>query len=467
MSTLFLRSSCALTHLLKSRKRKKYDARFVFVVPYERGSVMSSSSRPKPGSFRADVHRLLQAAEAAQRADTLTSCSGHLGPRSPNRPHMDTKQPFWRMSQSQGETLKPLTVQRRQIKTLTVVRDKEMRESPSEFTASTNLVESEVLESRQDQTDRLPHAGRREDGCVPEMVHCSSNPVPSKLRASSQKKPESSSDPEGKQQFCSSHVDHGELNNEDHLKTKQWFCREFIAKQDLWAGRNVAEMHERKLQKELKKLSVQSWPSRDRLAVFSDVFDDTDYDLYVNHMMDSQSAPHDQLLNVSLEDLGRCKEMEMELDEAEKEVCRLEQEARRALQENKRVRNESHNVPALTGPEDSAMKSLPDSGTSLSHSDSVQVKRLQVLIMWREIQQLEEEIKEKLVSTVTTTATEKHIKHLKSERVRLIAINARLKATNENLEHKINMVLNREKSSKTIRRTLWNEIQSDLQTESK
>ncbi|XP_034464856.1 uncharacterized protein C6orf118-like [Hippoglossus hippoglossus] len=428
-----------------------------------------------PGSFR--VHRLLQAAEAAQRADTLTFCSGHLGPRSLNRPHMDTKQPFWRMSQSQGETPKPLTVQRRQIKTLTDVRDKELRESPSEFTASTALVESEVLDSRQDQaTGRSSHAGGREDGSVPKMVHCSSNSVPSKLRASSQKKADSSSDPE------KSHFNHGELNNKDHLKTKQRFGREFIAKQELWAGRNVVEMHERKLQKELKKLSVQSWPSRDRLAVFSDVFDDvcesspvfgrilreikTDYDLYVNHMMDSQSAPCDKLLNISLEDLGRCKEMEVELDEAEKEVCRLEQEARRALQENKRVRNESHNVPALTGPEDSAMKSLRDSGTSFSHGDSVQVKRLQVLNMWREIQPLEEEIKEKLVSTVTTTATEKHIKHLKSDRVRLIAINDRLKATNENLENKINMVLNREKSSKTIRRTLWNELQSDLQTES-
>ena len=205
---------------------------------------MSSRCRPKPGSFRAGVHRVLQAAEAAQRADTLTFCSGHLGPRSLNRPHRDTKQPFWRMSQSQGETPKPLTVQRRQIKTLTDVRDKELRESPSEFTASTALVESEVLDSRQDPaTGRSSHAGGREDGSVPKMGHCSSNSVPSKLRASSQKKPDSSSDPE------KSHFNHRELNNKDHLQTKQKFGREFIAKQDLWAGRNVVEMHEKKLQK--------------------------------------------------------------------------------------------------------------------------------------------------------------------------------------------------------------------------
>lgn len=77
----------------------------------------------------------------------------------------------------------------------------------------------------------------------------------------------------------------------------------------------------------------------------------------------------------------------MELEDAEKEVCRLEQEARRALEENKRyckdlstkksiynyilchyfkhicsffnlrVQNESQNVPAIIGPEDSNMKS--------------------------------------------------------------------------------------------------------------
>ncbi|CAB1453643.1 unnamed protein product [Pleuronectes platessa] len=357
------------------------------------------------------------------------------------------------MSQSQGETPKPLTVQRRQIKTLTDVRDKELRESPSEFTASTALVESEALDSRQDQaTGRSSHAGGREDVSVPKMVHSSSNSVPSKLRACSQKKTDSLPDPE------KSHSNHGELNKKVHLKTKQWFGREFIAKQDLWAGRGVVEMHERKLQKELKKLSVQSWPSRDRLAVFSDVFDD--------------------LLNISLEDLGRCKEMEVELDEAEKEVCRLEQEARRALQENRRVRYESHNVPALTGPEDSAMKSKSQDYIGTSNpwlAGQWDLSQPQGQCPSQEAPGVEhvegdrtagEEIKEKLVSTVTTTAAEKHIKHLKSDRVRLIAINDRLKATSENLENKINMVLTREKSSKTIRRTLWNELHSDLQTES-
>ncbi|GLD68533.1 uncharacterized protein AKAME5_001984600 [Lates japonicus] len=442
---------------------------------------MSSSSKSKPTCFGSDIHRLLLAAEAGQKADILTFSSGHLGPRSLNQsqPHTQTDQSFWKMSRSQEETPNPLALQQRRTKALTYVKKKEMKESPPEFTVS---------ESGQDRaTDGSSHADRKEDISLPKIVDCSSNSLPFQPRAFSQKKPNSSSDPEGKQQFCSSRSDHEGLNNEDQLKTKQWFGRQFIAKQDPWAGINVAEMHERKLQKELKKLSVQSWPSRDRLAVFSDVFDDvcesspvfgrilreikTDYDLYVNHMMASLSPVHDLSVNASLEGLDNSKVREMELEDAEKEVSRLEEEARRALKENKRVRNDLQNVPVITAPEDFDMKNvslsgLQDIGTATDTTNSVQFKKLQVLNLWKEIQQLEEEIKERTVSTVTTTATERCIKEIKTQTMRLMASNDRLKTTNKNLENKINMVLNREKASKTIRRTLWDEIESDLQKES-
>uniref|UniRef100_A0A8D3A8F3 Translin-associated factor X-interacting protein 1 N-terminal domain-containing protein n=1 Tax=Scophthalmus maximus TaxID=52904 RepID=A0A8D3A8F3_SCOMX len=458
--------------------RRKFVSSRDSALKYIQQTAMSSGSRPKPGCFGSDIRRLLLAAEAGQKADILTYSSGHLGPRGLNHraQHVDSKQSFWRTSRGPEETPNPLTVRQRRTKTLT-------RESPSALTASTALVEAEVSDPGRDQAaDHSSHADGRGGVRLPEVVRRSSNSVPSQQRAISKKKPNSAFVPEGKQQLCSSHSDQEGQNNEDQLKTKQWFDREFIAKPGLWAGRNIAEMHERKLQKELRKLSAQSWPSRDRLAVFSDVFDDvcesspvfgrilreikTDYDLYVNHMMASQSPPHDMAPNTSLEDLGNGKVTEMELVDAEREVRRLEQEARRALQENRRVRNDSQNVPAIAGPEDSDMKRLRDTGTSTSYTNSVQFKRLQVLNMWREIQQLEEEINEKLVCTVTTTATEKHIKVLKTEALRLIASSDRLKTTNKDLENKINIVLNREKSSKTMRRTLWDEIQCDLKTES-
>ncbi|KAF0027345.1 hypothetical protein F2P81_020086 [Scophthalmus maximus] len=345
--------------------RRKFVSSRDSALKYIQQTAMSSGSRPKPGCFGSDIRRLLLAAEAGQKADILTYSSGHLGPRGLNHraQHVDSKQSFWRTSRGPEETPNPLTVRQRRTKTLT-------RESPSALTASTALVEAEVSDPGRDQAaDHSSHADGRGGVRLPEVVRRSSNSVPSQQRAISKKKPNSAFVPEGKQQLCSSHSDQEGQNNEDQLKTKQWFDREFIAKPGLWAGRNIAEMHERKLQK----------------------------------------AP-----NTSLEDLGNGKVTEMELVDAEREVRRLEQEARRALQENRRVRNDSQNVPAIAGPEDSDMKRLRDTGTSTSYTNSVQFKRLQVLNMWREIQQLEEEINEKLVCTVTTTATEKHIKVLKS-----------------------------------------------------
>ncbi|XP_069545910.1 uncharacterized protein C6orf118-like [Brachyistius frenatus] len=396
---------------------------------------MSSSWKPKPkptpGSFRSDIRRLLLAAEAGQKADILSYSSGHLGPRSLNqsRSHRESKQVFWRMSQNQEDTPNFQILQKRQTKE-------------------------------------------------------AADPLLVQPKACSQKKSNSSSDPEGKHPFFSSQSDQEGLNNEEK---KQRFGRHVIVKHHLCAGINVVEIHERKLQKELNKLSAQSWPSRDRLAVFSDVFDDvcegspvfgrilreikTDYDLYINHLMASQSLLGNMFLNVLPTDLDSGKVREMGLKDAEKEVCRLEQEARQALEENKRVQNELQNIPTSLRPEDIDMKNispsgLQDSGTAIGCADSIQFKRIQVLSAWKEIQELEEEIKEKLVSTVTTTATERRIKDRKTEIMKLIASNERLRIINKDLENNINVVLNREKAGKAIRRMLWDQIDCDVLTKS-
>ncbi|XP_069000218.1 uncharacterized protein C6orf118-like [Embiotoca jacksoni] len=455
---------------------------------------MSSSWKPKPkptpGSFRSDIRRLLLAAEAGQKADILTYSSGHLGPRSLNqsRSHRESQQVFWRMSQNQEDTPNFQILQKRQTKEAADVEKTETKESPSELTSGSALEEFGVLGLRQGQTtDHALHADIREYICLPRI-----KPLLVQPKACSQKKSNSSSDPEGKHPFFSSQSDQEGLNNEGK---KQRFGRHVIVKHHLCAGINVAEIHERKLQKELNKLSAQSWPSRDRLAVFSDVFDDvcegspvfgrilreikTDYDLYINHLMASQSLLENMFLNVLPTDLDNGKVRKMGLNDAEKEVCRLEQEARQALEENKRVQNELQNIPASLRPEDIDMKSkslcvwtdispsgLQDSGTAIGCADSIQFKRIQVLSAWKEIQELEEEIKEKLVSTVTTTATERRIKDRKTEIMKLIASNERLRIINKDLENNINVVLNREKAGKAIRRMLWDQINCDVLTKS-
>lgn len=222
---------------------------------------MSGSCKPKPGCFGSDIHRLLLAAEAGQRADILAYSSGHLGPRSLNQsqPRRGTKQSFWRMSQSQEETPNPLQAR---TKALVRVKKKEKKECPSEFSTGTALVECEVSRSRQDL--RSSHTDRREDRSLPKIVHCASDSLPVQPRAFSQKK--SNSGPEGKQQFCSSHSDQEGLNNEGQLKTKQRFGRRVKAKQNLWAGINVAEVHEKKLQK--VRIVTQTMASRNSFLNF-------------------------------------------------------------------------------------------------------------------------------------------------------------------------------------------------------
>lgn len=210
---------------------------------------MSSSCKSKPGCFRSDVRRLLLAAEAGQKADILTYSSGHLGPRSlnQNQPHRDTKQVIGRLSESQEENPNHLTPPQRQTRTLTYVKKKTLKESPSQFIAGTVLEESGSR--RAQATDRLSYANSRQNFSLPKIVHSSSNSLLIHPQALSHKKSNFPSSPKQKKQLYSSRSDQEGLNNEDQLKTKQRRGRQFVAKQDLRVGTNAVEVHERKLQK--------------------------------------------------------------------------------------------------------------------------------------------------------------------------------------------------------------------------
>ncbi|XP_029376906.1 uncharacterized protein LOC115055325 [Echeneis naucrates] len=220
---------------------------------------------------------------------------------------MGTKKSFWKTSPSQRETPNPSTLQQRRTKALTCVKKKVMTESPSEFSGSAALAESEVSESRQARADHSPHADRRKDISLPNIGHGSSDALLFQPRAFSKKKVNPSSDSEGKQPFWPGHSGQKRQNNGAQLKTNQWLRRQFIAKGDHWDGINAVRKHERKPQEELRKLSVQIWPSRDRLAVFSDVFDDN---MLMDQLMESKFLTHDKSLNTSFEDpsSGKLKE---------------------------------------------------------------------------------------------------------------------------------------------------------------
>lgn len=206
-------------------------------------TAMSSSVKPKPGRYGSDIHRLLLAAEAGQKADILAYSSGHLGPRSLNQsqPQEETKSVFWRMSQSQEESRNPLSLQQIQTK----AKKNEMKEFPPELTSGTALVEPRVLGYTQDHTS---HPERREHISLSQIVYRPSRTLPVQQKACSQKKSKSPSDLGVNHHFTLSCSDQDGLNNQDQQEKKKCFGWQVMAKPDLWAVKNVAEMHARKLQ---------------------------------------------------------------------------------------------------------------------------------------------------------------------------------------------------------------------------
>ncbi|XP_047207369.1 uncharacterized protein C6orf118-like isoform X2 [Girardinichthys multiradiatus] len=416
---------------------------------------MSSSCKQKHQHFRSDVHRMLLAADAAQKADIFTYSSGHLGPRSLDQspPAEEAKPCFWKTSQRKEEGIK-----RRQAQMLGCVRKKEN-------TSGAAFVDAEVLRSKRDQArDYSSHAGTRKDTSPTETAYSSSNSLSLPLKDVSQKESNCSS-VQANLQFSLNDSNHETLDNEGQVEVKLRFEKADTAKQDVREGPKVAEVCKRKLQKELKKLSGLSWPSRDRLAVFSDVFDD----VCEGSPVFGRILREIKTLQALIQDIGEIKISDKDkVDYAEKEVCRLEEEVRGTLEENKRVQDELNNLLAViqqSSIKNTSLSRNEDSGAAIDHTSIVQFRRLQVLNVLEEIQQLEGELQTKLASTVAAAASERRVKDLKTETINLIASNDRLRTINKDLQKNISLVLDRERPRRAITQMLWSEIHKDLQTD--
>ncbi|XP_027861914.1 uncharacterized protein C6orf118 isoform X3 [Xiphophorus couchianus] len=380
---------------------------------------MSNSSEEKDQYLGSDVQGAQPAAEAPQEADILTDSLG------------------------QEESLKE-----REAQSLDFVRKKENASSAA-------FVDSEVLRSQQDQaTDYSSHAGTREDTAPTEAAYSSDS-----LSETPKDDSESDSDSSSVQanaQLSLNDSDHEALDTEAQLEAVG-----VMAQQDDGVGVN-AKMYKRKLRKGLKKLSGLSWPSRDRLAVFSDVFDDvcegspvfgrilreikTEYDLYISHLMDTHSSQDNVPLEPFVNDIDDIIVSDNELEGAEKGVCSLEEEAKSALGENKRAQDELNNfLDECSSTRKTSLSRKEDSGMPVDNSDVVQLRKLQILNVLEEIQHLEEEIHERMASAVAISATKRRVKAL------------------QDLQNKITLVLDREKPKEVIRRMLWKEIERDLQ----
>lgn len=229
---------------------------------------MSSSCRQKQC-----FHRRLQAAGSTQKADLLTCPTGHPGPGSPSQsqPPKGTKPYSERTTQGREDT--PNFQKWKKTQTLTCEKKKEVKKQASNST----IVDSEVLRSRKNEAKfTSPHSRTTENTHPGKNGSSASFSGLQEEASSSSKQPKQSSIQEG-------------LSSEA-------FDRRPLAQQNIWAG---GKLHESKLIKvrdghtvyewharsgsfydslilfHTKKLkSVQSWPSRDRLSVCGDVFDD-------------------------------------------------------------------------------------------------------------------------------------------------------------------------------------------------
>lgn len=203
---------------------------FFFFVP-----IVMSSCKPKSDRFGNDVHRLLQAAEAGQRADILAYSSGHLGARSllQSQPRHETKQPFWSTSEKQRETLKPLIPRKRQTKAVKNNIKDCLAEVTTDFASLT--IDSALAKDHPSDFsfDPVP----REDLCLNRTVLSARKPLPKILPKSVAPK---KSQTRRKQHKC----DKVGLSKEDQLKISL-----VLVKRNSWTGTNDAEIHEKKLEK--------------------------------------------------------------------------------------------------------------------------------------------------------------------------------------------------------------------------
>ncbi|XP_060727308.1 uncharacterized protein C6orf118-like isoform X2 [Tachysurus vachellii] len=248
------------------------------------------------------------------------------------------------------------------------------------------------------------------------------------------------------------------------------------------SGIEAAKRHERRLQQVLRKLPASGGPCRKRLAVFSDVFNDvcdgspafgsllreikTEYDLYLKSLLFSQSLLWDKSASTSF---GVSTEA-TELKKVASQVLSLEQEARRALEENDRVQIECEDALVDQKGNESyepvgQCDEVVFSGVNpcaLSSVSQVEAKRQQVWKVWAEVQMLQKDIRETMVSTVTTSALENCIRDSEDEILNLAASNVLLQRTIKDLEQNISAILRKAKVSEETTVQVWEEIWTTL-----
>ncbi|MCI4376774.1 hypothetical protein PGIGA_G00192290 [Pangasianodon gigas] len=435
---------------------------------------VSGSQTPKRSDNQRELKELLRSVEKAHKADIQTYSSGHLGPNRLTHKPLDCRprKPLW--NKPKCKDMGPSRVQERSKMEASV---EETIHALHSFTIATTRQKPRIQERPESPSGELLTTDLRGVLDRTELA---------KLRKAKQESCAVSDTVE--QDSCLFTHSH-----EAGLTWRQRFDTQVLRTKDLTtrkclSGREAAKRHERKLQQALRKLPASGGPCRERLTVFSDVFDDvchgspafgsvlreikTEYDLYMKSLLSSQSP---------LQDKSACTPFGVstettELKEAAKQVLLLEKEARRALEENDRVRIEYEDAQAKALPDqkENGGSESCDTGQcdedvfsevkqcELSSIAQVEAKRQQVWEVWNEVQRLQKDIRETMVSTVTTSTLENCIRDSEDEIMNFAASNVLLQRTNKDLEQNISVVLSKAKVSEETKKQVWEEIWTTL-----
>ncbi|XP_053476452.1 uncharacterized protein C6orf118-like isoform X2 [Ictalurus furcatus] len=449
---------------------------------------ISGSQTPRRSDMQRELKELLHSMEKAHKADIQRYISGHLGPNilTHNPLYCRPCKPIW--NKPKRKDTGPSHVQERSKMEARVEEAKveeakveEVTDTLHSFSINTRLQELRIEERPESTSGELLSIDLRG---VLDMTQLA------KLRKAKQERCAVSSMVE--QDSCLFSLSHEDgLTWSDRLRWRQRFDTQVLGTKDLTtrkclSGREAAKQHERRLQQALRKLPAGGGPCRQRLTVFSEVFDDvcdgspvfssvlreikTEYDLYMKSLLFSQSPLQDKS---ACTPFGASTEAR-KLKDAARQVLLLEQEARSSLEENDSVRREYEDAQAkalVDQKEDGRGSESCETGQrdevafsevkqcELSSIAQVEAKRQQVWEVWNEVQSLQKDIRETMVSTVTTSALENCIRDSEEEILNLAASNVLLLKTNKDLEQNVSTFLKVSEETKT---RAWEKIRTTL-----
>ncbi|XP_069463776.1 uncharacterized protein C6orf118 homolog isoform X2 [Ambystoma mexicanum] len=276
------------------------------------------------------------------------------------------------------------------------------------------------------------------------------------------------------------------LTKRDQMDMLVQFNKEYVKKQDLLVSndynKNTTVEHiENKMAQELLKIRDTASPNYKRLQIISASFEDLGnesvvfgklflqikkvYDAYLDSLLDSHPEQQYEILLKQMKTMRTRPVMSSDLLQAKEDVTKLEKEAIAALEKNEQLRNELESISksetaALEIEEKDILEEPEEKHHPQSLAEQFEMKRHQVLTAWRDVQELEQKIKEHMVHATDVHAVERYIQDTKAETTTLDASNSLLQKACQNLESDIEKAL----AEQTINPNEKKEVQSLLNT---